>query len=183
MSAQQVNIIDIAEPMQDRPKKDGSGTYRAMKVTVKLPDGELKTILSFDEHVTGDVVSVEKNDAGYWNIVKPSRGYDKPAAPGNTDVMQSIRMLYTLTAQIAKNVEAIMKDVGIPQVVETSGQHDLTNAVNAAVMDKPPVDDSGIAKFRQARQQTGLVKEEGIPQELLDDPDYDAPFDINQIPF
>lgn len=169
--AEQVQIIDIAEPMQDIQKKDGSGTYRAMKVTVKLADGGLKTIMSFDEKKVGDIVSVEEKN-GYLNIVKPSRGYDKPAGPTVTDVMQAIRMLYQLAQHIDKKVEAVAKEVG----VKTVEAPNMTQAVNDAIigMGQP----SGFEQFQAAREQHGIIKDN-----LPDDDDVNQPIDLAEIPF
>ncbi len=174
--AQEAQIIDIAEPMQEREKKDGSGTYTAMRVTIKLPDGALETIISFDEKKVGEVVSVEKNGK-YWNIVKPARSYDKPKAgsPSQTDVMQSLRFLYTVMQSIDSKVDAIVKELSLEVKAP-----DISAAVTAAILDNTPAEPTtGIDKFRQARQQTGLISE---PEVVLDDID-DKPIDLSEIPF
>lgn len=173
-----VQIIDIAEPMQDRQKKDGSGTYRAMKVTVKMPDGALKTIMSFDEYKVGEQVSVEEKN-GFVNIVKPNRGYDrKPNNSSQTDIMQALRFQYELLLKQDAKIDAIMKDVGITTTVTP----DLTHAVNDAMMRTTPIPEptSGIDKFKQAREEHGLTKTDDI---LPTDEDMNQPIDLSQIPF
>jgi hypothetical protein len=168
-----VTIIDINEPMTERTKKDGSGTYKAMKVTVKMPDGGLKTIMSFDEKKIGEQVSVEEKN-GFVNIVKPSRGYDKPAAVGTTDVMQALRFQYELTVKIDKKLDAIMADIGLKTVAPPT----MTDAVNAALMDIPLPPTAGIDKFKQAREEHGL-QSDNTP----DDDDMSHPIDLSEIPF
>ena len=169
-----VQIIDIAEPMQSRDKKDGSGQYNAMKITVKMSDGALKTLMSFDEKKIGESVVVEEKN-GYLNIVKPQRGYDKPAQSNQTDVMQAIRMLYTLTAEINTKVDALIKDVGVEV-----GTVDISSAVHAAILDQPlPEPTGGLDKFRQAREQSGLVKEDVAPEYE----EVNKPIDLSEIPF
>lgn len=168
-----VQIVDIAEPMQERTKKDGSGTYKSMKVTVKMPDGALKTIMSFDEHQVGEQVTVEEK-GGYVNIVKPSRGYDKPApSGGSSDIMQALRFQYELSMKIDAKLDALLKDVGVAAVIP-----EITHAVNNAVLDIP-TPTTGIDKFKQAREEHGLTKEELLP----DDEDMSQGIDLDSIPF
>lgn len=162
-----VTIIDIAEPMQERQKKDGSGTYRAMRVTVKMPDGALKTIQSFDEYKVGEQVPVE-NKNGYVNIVKASRGYDKPAQVGLSDVMQALRFQYEQTLSLHAKVDAIMRDIGI---------EDKGSALKGLSAQPEPV--SGFDKFKQAREDTGFTRHDTVPT----DEDLDQPIRLEDIPF
>lgn len=168
-----VTVIDINEPMTERTKKDGSGTYKAMKLTVKMPDGGLKTIMSFDERKVGEQVSVEEKN-GFVNIVKPSRGYDKPTPVGTTDVMQALRFQYELSVKIDKKLDAIMADIGLKPTTPPT----MTDAVNAAIMDIPLPPTAGIDKFKQAREEHGLQSDT-----LPNDDDMAQPISLDDIPF
>lgn len=168
--ADQVTILDIAEPMQDRAKKDGSGTYRAMKITVKMPDGALKTIMSFDEHKVGEQVSVEEKN-GYVNLVKPSRGYDTPAKVGFSDVMQALRFQYELSMKINAKVDAILKDIGVDAPADTAA------SIKVLASDVPA---SGFDQFKAAREEHGFTK---APDNLPTDDDLSSDIDLSEIPF
>lgn len=165
-----VTVIDIAEPMQERQKKDGSGTYRAMRITVKMPDGALKTIQSFDEVKVGEQVPVE-NKNGYVNIVKASRGgYDKPAQVGFTDVMQALRFQYEATMKLNAKLDAVLRDIGIDPATADSAVKSLVTQT------EPP---TGFDKFKQSREEHGFTRQDVIPT----DDDMSGPLDIDQIPF
>lgn len=191
--AEQAQVIDIVEPMQDHVSKAGK-PYKAMKLAIKKSDNEIKTMMSFDEYKVGEIVSIEKNEAGYWQIVKPSRGYDKPlstpaGANGSSDVMQSLRFIYTKLSTVEEKLDALLKDTGVPYVDKTTTdelKEFFGGNVPASVLPEPS---EGFNKFQQARARNsgGPIELNDIPiPNGPDDYDQDIPderLDISKIPF
>lgn len=134
-------ITSILEEFQNRTSKAGA-PYSASKVEVELENGELATILSFNDLPIGSDVELEKKGE-YWNIVSKKQAAENAK---HDEIMKGLRANYALLKQIEARIarlegEDVPDTTPPPKPAQTASQEPTSlsakfNEVRAAKAEK-----------------------------------------------
>ncbi len=96
-------VSGIIKPFGMQSRKDGTTYGPAVLLEVELENGEVSSILAWDEKAIGDSLTVEKNGE-YWRLAKPAKAVNVDFEP----VLKAMRELFKQNNEIIEGVHKLL---------------------------------------------------------------------------